>query len=195
LWRRDSFVITFATLAAGKGYGFGPKILLAGENRGVAQPGSAFGSGPKGRRFKSSRPDRRTVQILDNPYAAFPKARPQGEKLLETTFRGRLPKSQYAARILGSVLGRRSSCWHHSGIGASVDMRGDCHCGMSSFPVAAGVELRAGLPGHLLWHWAWAPRGGSGQGASTGSRGPAGRDRWSNRGRFGHRRPASGSWG
>jgi hypothetical protein len=25
--------------------------------RGVAQPGSAFGSGPKGRRFKSSRPD------------------------------------------------------------------------------------------------------------------------------------------
>jgi CheY-like chemotaxis protein/DNA-binding Xre family transcriptional regulator len=27
--------------------------------RGVAQPGSAFGSGPKGRRFKSSRPDRK----------------------------------------------------------------------------------------------------------------------------------------
>ncbi len=34
-------------------------LALAGVIRGVAQPGSASGLGPEGRRFKSSRPDQR----------------------------------------------------------------------------------------------------------------------------------------
>ena len=41
------------------------------KKRGVAQPGSAFGSGPKGRRFKSSRPDNsKSARILSNGSAA-----------------------------------------------------------------------------------------------------------------------------
>ena len=46
------------TLESASHFQAGPPLAWEREyGRGVAQPGSAFGSGPKGRRFKSSRPD------------------------------------------------------------------------------------------------------------------------------------------
>src|SRR5271169_6094178 len=40
----------------------GPTSYIIPTRRGVAQPGSALGSGPRGRRFKSSRPDHSIFQ-------------------------------------------------------------------------------------------------------------------------------------
>ncbi len=64
LWRRIRFVIVFAASAAGKGGRASARALCRSTPRGVAQSGSAFGSGPKGRRFKSSRPDRQLFRSV-----------------------------------------------------------------------------------------------------------------------------------
>ena len=60
----------------------GPRVGLArSEGRGVAQPGSAPGSGPGGRWFKSNRPDQRRSSTLhvarpsDAPVAQLDRAR------------------------------------------------------------------------------------------------------------------------
>ena len=42
-----------------------------GDQRGVAQPGRALGSGPRGRRFKSYRPDKEIKGLRDCPATLF----------------------------------------------------------------------------------------------------------------------------
>jgi hypothetical protein len=166
LWRRNPFVIAFAALTAGKGKGFGLQTLLVAENRGVAQSGSAFGSGPKGRRFKSSRPDR---DNFSGPFAEIPVCNSHS----------------------GQRAGRRHSRRYCRGTGSSLGVRGPCSRGMHGVPGCGRGDL--GWPAwRSLVALAWASRGGSCRGATAGQGRHTRRDRWPDRGRGGCRRPASG---